>query len=214
MKIILERKQQLFFTSDTHYNHTNICRGVSKWTGGRGTRDFHSLGEMNAAVVNGINSRVGQDDILVHLGDWSFGGFESIIEFRQMIVCQNVFLFLGNHDHHIRNDRDGVRKYFREVSSYDVLDIRRPEGEETAKYQFVCCHFPIASWDGMNKKVPHLHGHVHLPPNLKVHEGRAMDVGMDGNNLKVYSLNEVISILEDRPIRPIVLQTDHHSQLE
>ena len=30
-KIKLEPGQQLFFTSDTHYNHKNICRGVTNW---------------------------------------------------------------------------------------------------------------------------------------------------------------------------------------
>jgi calcineurin-like phosphoesterase family protein len=210
MKIILEKNQQVFFTSDSHYNHVNLVRALSNWGGGRGTRDFYSLGEMNNAIVMGINSKVGPDDYLVHMGDWSFGGFESVTEFRERIVCKNVILFLGNHDHHIRNNKDGIRGHFKQVSSYDILDIRKPEGNETKKYQFVCCHFPIASWDGMNKGVPHLHGHVHLPPRLKIHEGRAMDVGMDGNNLDVYSLNEILKIMQDRPIKHLVLPKDHH----
>jgi len=62
MKIILEKNQNLFFTSDTHYNHSNICRATSNWDGARGTRDFHSLGQMNDAIVMGINSVVGPDD--------------------------------------------------------------------------------------------------------------------------------------------------------
>lgn len=93
MKIILEKNQNIFFSSDSHYNHQNICRGVSTWPEGRGTRDFHSLGEMNDAVVSGINSVVGENDYLVHMGDWSFGGFESIVEFRKRIVCKNIILF-------------------------------------------------------------------------------------------------------------------------
>jgi calcineurin-like phosphoesterase family protein len=214
MKIILEKKQQLFFTSDTHYNHTNICRGVSNWPGGRGTREFHSLGEMNAAIVCGINSVVGEEDYLVHLGDWSFGGFESIIEFRKQIICKNIILFLGNHDHHIRNNRDGVCGHFKQVSSYDIIDIRRPEGNETKKYQFVCCHFPIASWDGLNQGIPHLHGHVHLPPKLKISEGKAMDVGMDGNNMQPYSLNEILGIMRDQPIKKLSLPKDHHENVQ
>lgn len=212
MKIILEKNQNLYFTSDTHYNHSNICRGTSNWPEGRGTRDFHSLGEMNDAIVTGINSVVGPDDYLVHMGDWSFGGFESVAEFRKRIVCKNVILFLGNHDHHIRNNKEGVQGHFKHVASYDILDIRKPDGKETKKYQFVCCHFPIASWDGMNKKVPHLHGHVHLPPRLKIHEGRAMDVGVDGNNLQPYSLNEILAIMRDRPIKHLVLPKDHHNE--
>jgi calcineurin-like phosphoesterase family protein len=167
---------------------------------------------MNDAIVAGINSVVGADDYLIHLGDWSFGGFESIAEFKKRIICKNVILFLGNHDHHIRNNKEGVQGHFKYVSTYDILDIRRPEGKETAKYQFVCCHFPIASWDGMNKNVPHLHGHVHLPPRLKVHEGQAMDIGVDGNNLEPYSLNEILKIMKDRPVKHLVLPKDHHTE--
>jgi calcineurin-like phosphoesterase family protein len=64
----------------------------------------------------------------------------------------------------------------------------------------------------MNKNVPHLHGHVHLPPHLKIHEGRAMDVGVDGNNLLPYSLNEILAIMKDRPVRHLVLPKDHHNE--
>ena len=35
--------------------------------------------------------------------------------------------------------------------------------------------------------------------------GRAMDVGMDGNNLTPYSLNEVVKLLKDRLYFWIVL---------
>ena len=62
-----------YFTSDTHYNHTNLCRGVSKWLDRDGdvssTRDFPTLEAMNKALVDGINQRVGPDDILYFLGD-------------------------------------------------------------------------------------------------------------------------------------------------
>ncbi len=212
MKIVLAKDQNLYFTSDTHYNHSNICRGISNWPEGKGTRDFRSLGEMNTAIVNGINSKVGPDDILVHLGDWSFGGFESISEFRNQIVCKNIVLFLGNHDHHIRRDKENVRSIFMNVLDYDVLDIRKPEGKETNKYQFVCSHYPIASWDGLSKGVPHLHGHVHLPPHLRLHEGRAMDVGMDGNGLEPHSLNEILTLMKGRPNKHLVLPKDHHAE--
>ena len=212
MKIILEKNQNIFFTSDTHAFHKNICSATSEWPEGRGTRKFNSLNEMNDRLVYEINAMVGPDDILVHLGDWSFGGFESIGEFRKRIVCKSIILFLGNHDHHILNDKEGVRSYFKHVSSYDILDIRRPLVNETKKYQFVCCHFPIASWDGMNKRIPHLHGHVHLPPKLKIHEGQAMDVGVDGNNFKPYSLNEISKIMEGRPVRSLALPKDHHAE--
>jgi calcineurin-like phosphoesterase family protein len=206
MKIILEKNQNIWFSSDSHYNHSGICRSVSHWPDKNKTRDFKSLEEMNSVIANNINAKVGPDDILVHLGDWSFGGFDEIIKFRERLVCQNIFLFLGNHDHHIKKDRGGVKKYFTEVTSYDILEIK----ENSHVHKFVCCHFPLASWDQMGKGMPHLHGHLHSPPHLKIHAGKAMDVGADGNNLMPYSLKEITKILEPRPIRGIVLKEDHH----
>jgi calcineurin-like phosphoesterase family protein len=211
MKIVLTGKNKLYFTSDSHYSHSGICRGVSHWSEGIGTRDFQTLEEMNVAIVNGINSVVGEDDVLVHLGDWSFGGFDKIEEFRKKINCKNIYLFMGNHDHHIQNDKDGIRSIFNGVSKLGTLDIRIPCGKITKKLSFECCHHPIASWDGLSMGRIHLHGHTHLPHNLKINSGRSMDVGADGNNLIPYSLDEILEIMENQPIHHLVLPADHHS---
>ena len=113
MKIVLEKEQRLYFTSDTHYGHSNICRATTRWTESDNlTRDFKSLDAMNSALVDRINDTVGQDDILIHLGDWSFGGFENIEEFRKRIVCKNVHLVFGNHDHHIRRNKGLIQTIF------------------------------------------------------------------------------------------------------
>jgi calcineurin-like phosphoesterase family protein len=102
MKIKLNTGQKLWFTSDTHYDHKNICSATTSWVGAENlTRKFSSLDQMNDELVNSINTKVGQDDILFHLGDWSFNGFENTRKFRERIVCKNVHLILGNHDHHI-----------------------------------------------------------------------------------------------------------------
>ncbi len=70
-------RRRVWFTSDTHYAHSNICRATTQWTGSDNlTRDFKSLDHMNDTLVNNINEIVHQDDILIHLGDWSFGGFD------------------------------------------------------------------------------------------------------------------------------------------
>lgn len=84
MKLILEKGQNIFFTSDTHYSHSNICRATSKWGDDNLTRDFKSLDQMNTELVNNINEIVGENDILIHLGDWSFGGFENIADIEPL----------------------------------------------------------------------------------------------------------------------------------
>lgn len=223
MKIILEKEQQLYFTSDTHYNHRNICRGVSEWKDKNNnipvnqTRDFKTLDHMNSVIVDNINSNVGENDILVHMGDFSFGGFESIIEFRKRIVCKNIVLFCGNHDKFLRENKDGVQGYFKHVSDYALLDVRRPiemkKGGMVERLSFVCFHHPIASWDSMNRGVPHLFGHVHLGPTNKIMKNsKSMDVGCDGNDLKPYSLNEINKIMKNQPIGKLVLPADHHME--
>jgi calcineurin-like phosphoesterase family protein len=214
MKLELNKGQRLWFTSDTHYNHANICRATTNWTGADNlTRDFNSLDRMNEELVYWINGYVGQDDILIHLGDWSFGGFESIKAFRDRIVCKNVHLVLGNHDGHIEKNRDNIRSIFSSVNHYINLDLRRPSQKgkgQVDKFRFVCMHFPIASWDGMNDGVIHVHGHVHLPKHLRVGNGKSIDVGVDGNNLEPISLDEVLNLMKNQPIDKLTLPRDHH----
>jgi calcineurin-like phosphoesterase family protein len=214
MKLVLEKGQQLFFTSDTHYSHSNICSATTNWSNADNlTRDFKSLDHMNTILVSNINNMVGENDILIHLGDWSFGGFDKIKEFRSQINCKNIHLTFGNHDHHIERNKEGIQRLFSSVQHYLELEVVRPLTKSmNEKFKFVCMHYPIASWHNMNQGVIHLHGHVHLPSHLRVAEGKAMDVGVDGNGLEPISLDEVFSIMKDREIKKLALPKDHHEK--
>ena len=215
MKIILNKGQQLWFTSDTHYNHSNICKATTNWKDADNvTRDFSSLEKMNEELVYWINHNVAQDDILIHLGDWSFGGFESIKQFRDRIVCQNVHLILGNHDHHIQRNKDNIQSIFSSVQEYLYLEVKRPGTKKDVmdRYAFVCMHYPIASWNGMNDGVIHLHGHVHLPDRLRIANGKAMDVGVDGNKYEPISIEAILKIMSKQPIAKLSLPKDHHEK--
>lgn len=221
MKIVLNKGQRLFFTSDTHYSHTGICRGTTKWRTLDGqipveqTRPFDSLEEMNDRLVAGINASVGEDDILVHLGDWSFGGFENIEIFRNRLNCKNIHLILGNHDHHIKRNKGGVQKLFSSVNRSLTLDVELPRTSNKDKkisHTFELFHFPIASWENMNDGVIHICGHVHLPPDKRLFAGKAMDVGVDGNNMDPISMEEVLSIMKNQPIKKLDLPSDHHDE--
>jgi calcineurin-like phosphoesterase family protein len=158
---------------------------------------------MNDVIINNINSVVGQDDVLIHLGDWSFGGFENIQKFRDRILCKEIHLILGNHDHHIENNREGCQEFFASVNHYTKLMY---------KYEtLVLMHYPIDSWDGLNKGHIHLHGHCHLPQQKVFGKGRRMDVGIDGNMFFMpYELDNVIKIVKMREIRSN-MDDDHHT---
>jgi calcineurin-like phosphoesterase family protein len=198
---------KVFFTSDTHYSHKNICRGVTDWRTQDGevpvhsTRDFKTIELMNNALVDNINSVVGQDDTLIHLGDFSFGGFDNIGNFLDRLVCKNIHLVLGNHDTHIKYNRDGIQDRFLSVQQYLEVKIN--------DYYFVLSHYPLQSWHGLNKGVIHLHGHVHLPENLKFGNGKKMDVGVDGNDLNPYLIDDIVKIMNKRDIASDMIK-DHH----
>ena len=198
---------KVWITSDPHYNHKNICRGVTNWRTQDGdipldsTRDFQSVDQMNNTLVDNINSKVGQDDTLIMLGDIAFGGFESIGKFLDRLICKNIHLVLGNHDHHIRNNRENIQDRFISVSDY--LQVRIYDQD------FVLSHYPFASWNGLNKGVIHLHGHVHLSNKDKWGKGKRLEVGVDGNGLFPYSVSEIVHMMDRRDVRSD-MDIDHH----
>ena len=198
---------KVWITSDTHFGHKNICRGVTNWRTQDGevpidsTRDFQTVEQMNERLVDGINSVVGQDDTLIMLGDVSFGGFDNIGIFLERLVCHNIHLILGNHDTHIQNNRDYVQGRFLSVQHYMEANIN---GQD-----FVFCHYPLQSWNGLNKGVIHLHGHPHLGREAKFGNGKRMDVGVDGNGMDPYSIDEIIKIMDKRPVGSD-MSGDHH----
>jgi calcineurin-like phosphoesterase family protein len=207
--IKIDKDRKVWITSDTHYGHKNICRGVTSWRLPDGsipinkTRDFDTIEEMNEAIVDGINSVVGQDDVLIHLGDFSFGGFENIQKFRDRIICKEIHLILGNHDTSIENNKGDVQELFTSVNHYTRLLYKNKT--------FVLSHFPISSWDGLSKGNIQLHGHVHLPTNLRFGKGKKMDVGMDGHpTFGVYDMNDIIQMMDKREIASDML-FDHHT---
>jgi len=198
----------VWITSDTHYHHTNICRGVTRWRTLDGkiptdhTRNFQDLDEMDSVIVNNINSKVGPNDTLIHLGDVAFGGFEKIGEFLNRLVCKNIHLVLGNHDQHITKNKEDIRSRFLSVSNYLEVEIGGVE--------FVLSHYPLCSWNKLGKGSIHLHGHVHLSAKDKWGNGKRLDVGMDGNNMHPYKLSEIVHMMDRREVKS-EMNLDHHT---
>lgn len=211
IKLTMDPKR-IFFTADSHYGHKNICRGVSDWGTGKkeegtfkvnieATRDYPNLQKMNDALVNNINDVVGQDDLLIHGGDWSFGGADKIKEFRERIVCKNIILVYGNHDTNIRKNDFGEQKLFKLCTDYAEITVN-------GQHKLVVFHYPIESWNGMHRGAIMLQGHQHLKGEIKYRPGKRMDIGACGNDLEPYSLDEILKIMEKRNFTEV--ENDHH----
>lgn len=199
----------IWFTSDTHYGHTNIAGpNISRWSGGY--RNFNSLHEMNKAITEGINKYVKEDDVLYHLGDWSFGGVHNIKTFRDWIVCKNIHLIRGNHDQHIV-DKD-IKFH---DSSFNPLDLFSSVQDvlhlNIGKTKIFLSHYSHRVWNGSHKGVIHLYGHSHgsIPDY-----GMSMDVGVDVayrmfGEYRPFNIGDITRIMDKRDIHKI----DHHGDL-
>lgn len=195
---------KIWFTSDTHYHHKNICYGVSEWKNREAsTRIFDTLEKMNHAIVDSINSHVEYNDILYMLGDWSFGGIENIWKFRSQLVCENIHLILGNHDHHINKNKvlphDNVthaQDLFSSVQNYLEIEINNQI--------FILFHYPIEEWHEMDRRGSiMLHGHCHhsLDNSDTNLFHKRMDVGIDWKEFRPYSLEEILKIMNKRKLK-------------
>lgn len=206
----MEKIGNIYFTSDTHYSHKNICRGVSDWEeneGNQRTRNFKTLEEMNDTLVNNINSLVKENDTLWHLGDWSFGGYEQIKIFRDRLNCKNINLVFGNHDQHIEPINSPFRNLFSSVQYVKNFSLKLGT-EKTGKFGkqgFFLSHYGHRVWDKSHHGNIHLFGHSH--GTLPMH-GKSMDVGVDTNNFYPYHLDEILDIMKN--IKPEII--DHHNE--
>jgi calcineurin-like phosphoesterase family protein len=82
---------KLWVVSDTHFCHKNILIYEAA------NRPFKDRDEMNEALIQRWNERVGKTDLVLHLGDFSFGNKNRI---KDIVARLNgrIWLLLGNHD--------------------------------------------------------------------------------------------------------------------
>lgn len=180
----------IWFASDFHYGHVNICRGVSKWPDKEITaRDFETMDQMNYRIVKNINDTVMQDDILYFLGDWSMGGIENIWNFRKQIYCKTIHFITGNHDQTVKKNKILPNCYWvmderpmithsyirdgelpKELSLDAVFCRAQSLFTSVQDYLelvldgqiFVLSHYPLEEWFEMDRKgAIMLHGHCH-----------------------------------------------------
>ncbi|PKP21672.1 MAG: hypothetical protein CVU05_06260 [Bacteroidetes bacterium HGW-Bacteroidetes-21] len=182
MQTLKFSNQTIFFTADTHYHHPNIVgQSISKWKSG--FRNFDTIESMDDALVNNINEKVSEDDILFHLGDFAWGD-RNVEWFRNRINCKDIYLILGNHDKEIRK-RTKLQSLFTKVFEFGTEIIV----DET---RFVLCHYALRTWNGWSLGSIHLYGHSHgnLPS-----VGRSLDIGVDTNDYYPYRSNDIIDIM-------------------
>ena len=177
--------EKLFFTADTHFNHTHILKFCN--------RPFNSVEQMNETLIDNWNRVVGKDDTVFHLGDFCLGG---AAEWTKLLDRLNgkIYLILGNHD--LKNIRQGFIQRFEHVALQMFITVD--------KQKIYLSHYPFLCFEGSYKDVWQLFGHVHTRKNntgidaerLQYLYPTQYDVGVDNNDFKPVSFNEVKEIID------------------
>jgi calcineurin-like phosphoesterase family protein len=205
----LKDPERTWITSDTHAFHKNICKGCTQWTDDGATRDFFDASLMTAVMADNFNKVVRPDDILFHLGDWSFGGRDKVKIFREMINCKNIILVIGNHDHHIERERN---EELGNLFTYIHGSMNNPQyiTIKVGGHTYVCGHYAMLVWNESHRHpnhTRHLYGHSHgsLPDNPN---SLSFDIGVDCHDLKPLNFIQVDEIMKKKVWKPV----DHHDK--
>lgn len=205
----INRDTNVFITSDTHFGHNKPFIYEA--------RGYSSIDEHRDKIIEKINLKVGENDILIHLGDFCLNtseeDFEKIIS---QIKCQNIHCLWGNHANPMKKIyRRQISKEFgrEDISVYpikykNIVFIGNQVDYIIYGKYVVLNHFPLDIWDYMKDGAFMLSGHSHYnyPKTRKdCSEGLILDCGIDGHN-DVYHFDEIISIMRTKKIK----QVDHH----
>jgi calcineurin-like phosphoesterase family protein len=184
----------IWLASDIHAFHKNICKGSSAWADKSGCRDFANAKEMTETLVKNINDCVAEDDLLIDHGDFSFGGRNNVLDLRKRLNVKNIIHLFGNHTV-IRFDSE-LESLFSWCGDYLEFSVN-------GQY-FVCFHYPIGSWNHMNKRAIHTFGHCHQSYDAKA-VGKSFDIDIGRFN-EPYSVRDIIDNMEGKEVELV----DHH----
>lgn len=180
---------KVFFTSDTHFGHSNIIKYCQ--------RPFNSAEHMDEVLISNWNEVVSPQDIVFHLGDFCFGSDKEWIKILQRLNGTK-YLILGNHDLKKIANSNQIKDYF--------ADINMQMRVVVDKQKMLLNHYPFLCFEGGYQNVWQLFGHVHsskhstgLDKERLVHLFPTQyDVGVDNNNYRPVSFSQVSQIITEQ----------------
>lgn len=165
-----------YFSADFHFGHSGIIKLAR--------RPWNNVDEMDEGLIELHNQTVTDADIVYYIGDFAFKTPE---RYLTRLKGKEHHLIMGNHDY--RQNQTTLRRIFDSVQ--DVLYLR------FEKQRFFLSHYAHRTWRNSIHGSYHLYGHSHgsLPDY-----NRSMDVGVDAQNYRPVSIEEVVQKLSVRPI--------------
>lgn len=149
---------QTYFTSDTHFGHTNIIQYEKEH------RPFSTVEEMNEALIENWNKIVRPNDRVYHLGDFCFGRHNIDIANR---LNGEKRLVMGNHDTY---PAQSYLQYFDKLYGVKMWE------------NCILTHVPVHISNMRHDKIVllNLHGHLH---SRVLDESEYFNVSVERHNL-------------------------------
>ncbi|MDE5696377.1 MAG: metallophosphoesterase [Lachnospiraceae bacterium] len=168
----------IYFTSDLHFYHEKIIKHTH--------RPFHTVEEMNKALIKKWNDKISSADEVYILGDFTMKGAD-IASALLYSLKGKKYLVRGNHDNFV--DSAGFdQSLFASIQDYMEITYLNTN--------FVLFHYPIAEWHGYGRGEIALHGHQHNHEEYNIKNRKdgllRYDVGVDANDMAPVSAEEII----------------------
>lgn len=164
-----------FFTADTHFGHSNIIEFCK--------RPFANVNEMDEALIAAWNKRVGHEDLVYHLGDFSM---YDVAKYRARLNGR-IILISGNHDYRHR----GIAQHFKDVRDVTLLKLNGRE--------IFMSHYAHRVWPKKHYNAWHLYGHSHAMLGTTFNYMNSMDIGVDTHpDFAPYSFDELVRAMDQQ----------------
>jgi len=185
----------VWFISDTHFNHANII----KWTGKEGMapgeryRPFETVQEMNDEMRRMWNLRVKPEDTVYHLGDVAFAiTRDSSLDLLDGLNGTKE-LILGNHDTWNDSIEEGsvkdLTRHFGRLHGCKEIVIGSAVG--------IMTHIPIHPQQLEQRYAFNIHGHLH---RIQIEDPRYINVSVENHQYGPLGIDTVRAMLECRGI--------------
>ena len=199
LNITLKPDQKIFFSSDQHFGHRNVVKFCN--------RPYADEKEMGKALIENWNKVVGENDIIITMGD--FFWFNDSHSIKKVVNQLNgtIYMVLGNHD---------KKESFRRCDPEKLIIVDgvthiflRCEDENRwyeKTFEIVCCHYPLMTWSHRDRGAINLFGHIHsgwmrscddYDQMLPLWRGQQLDVGVDNQNFTPVVFEDVLAQLAD-----------------
>lgn len=180
----------LYFTADTHYNHPGIIR--------HSERPWDDVIEMNDALVDAWNAKVGPKDTVWHLGDFGF------VNARYQDL-QGIYNRLNGHKHLVYGNHDESNRIVLLLGWESVQPLAWIKHDG---HRIMACHYAMSVWKNSHHGALMLHGHSH--GTLQERRPNRMDVGVDTRtDFAPIALETILEELSEDVYQPV----DHHGSV-